>query len=155
MISPRFRAMLDDYAVYHRDPRNKATHYVGIPMIMLSIVALLARISLGTGPGSFSWDASLLLIAAALAFYLTLNLFSGVAMGLVFAAMYAAAPYIGAPLAWILFAAGWILQFIGHWFEGKKPAFFRNGLHLMIGPMWILNDLLLKLRLPAYDPQKA
>jgi uncharacterized membrane protein YGL010W len=35
-----------------------------------------------------------------------------------------------------LFALGWILQFAGHWFEGKPPAFFSNPVYLLIGPVW-------------------
>jgi len=155
MISQRYRTSLDDYAAYHRNPRNKLTHYVGIPLIVLSLIALLRRVELDVALGPVVLNAALILLVAVLIFYLALNLFSGFAMALVFAVMYAAAPHIGVPLAWALFVGGWILQFIGHHFEGKSPAFFRNAVHLLIGPVWILNDLLLKLRLPAYDPQKA
>ncbi|OYD09670.1 Mpo1-like protein [Paludifilum halophilum] len=35
-----------------------------------------------------------------------------------------------------LFILGWILQFVGHLFEGKKPSFFRNPLYLIVGPWW-------------------
>lgn len=36
-----------DYVRYHRDPRNIATHFVGIPLIAFGIAALLARVPLG------------------------------------------------------------------------------------------------------------
>ncbi|HLL72790.1 MAG TPA: DUF962 domain-containing protein [Pyrinomonadaceae bacterium] len=36
-----------------------------------------------------------------------------------------------------LFVVGWILQFVGHWIEGNQPAFFRNPVYLIIGPLWI------------------
>ena len=35
--------LLIQYARYHRDPRNIATHLVGIPMIVLAVAVLLAR----------------------------------------------------------------------------------------------------------------
>ena len=35
-----------------------------------------------------------------------------------------------------LFVLGWILQFVGHAFEGKPPAFFSNPVYLLIGPVW-------------------
>ncbi len=35
-----------------------------------------------------------------------------------------------------LFVLGWIVQFVGHAFEGKPPAFFSNPLYLIIGPVW-------------------
>lgn len=36
-----------------------------------------------------------------------------------------------------LFVVGWILQFVGHAIEGNQPAFFRNPVYLLIGPLWI------------------
>lgn len=35
-----------------------------------------------------------------------------------------------------LFVFGWILQFIGHAFEGKPPAFFSNPVYLFTGVFW-------------------
>jgi uncharacterized membrane protein YGL010W len=37
--------------------------------------------------------------------------------------------------AW-LFIAGWVLQFIGHWFEGKPPEFFKDWRFLLVGLRW-------------------
>jgi uncharacterized membrane protein YGL010W len=35
-----------------------------------------------------------------------------------------------------LFIVGWILQFIGHWFEGKPPEFFHDWRFLLVGLRW-------------------
>ena len=35
-----------------------------------------------------------------------------------------------------MFVLGWILQFIGHAFEGKAPSFFSDPTFLLIGPLW-------------------
>jgi uncharacterized membrane protein YGL010W len=40
------------------------------------------------------------------------------------------------PVGISMFVFGWILQFIGHAFEGKAPSFFRDPTFLLIGPMW-------------------
>jgi uncharacterized membrane protein YGL010W len=40
------------------------------------------------------------------------------------------------PLPVGLFALGWVLQFIGHWFEGKPPEFFRDWRFLLVGLRW-------------------
>ena len=37
-----------------------------------------------------------------------------------------------------LFIVGWILQFVGHAIEGNQPAFFRNPIYLLVGPLWLL-----------------
>ena len=51
----------------------------------------------------------------------------------------AAASWAGA-LDWrvpaALFVAGWILQFIGHAFEGKRPEFFHDWRFLLVGLRW-------------------
>jgi uncharacterized membrane protein YGL010W len=39
-------------------------------------------------------------------------------------------------LAIALFVIGWILQFIGHAFEGKPPEFFSDWRFLLVGVRW-------------------
>ena len=53
------------------------------------------------------------------------------------AALYAIATLLTWPFAVAVFVIGWILQFVGHYFEGKSPAFLTNLVHLLIGPLWI------------------
>jgi uncharacterized membrane protein YGL010W len=36
----------------------------------------------------------------------------------------------------ILFVVGWILQFVGHGFEGKPPEFFKDPRFLLVGLRW-------------------
>lgn len=38
--------------------------------------------------------------------------------------------------ALLLFVAGWALQFVGHWVEGKPPAFFSDWRFLITGLAW-------------------
>jgi uncharacterized membrane protein YGL010W len=41
---------------------------------------------------------------------------------------------------WILpvsmFGVGWVFQFVGHWFEGTPPEFFRDWRFLFVGLRW-------------------
>ena len=39
-------------------------------------------------------------------------------------------------VALAMFIAGWVLQFVGHWFEGKPPEFFRDWRFLLVGLRW-------------------
>ena len=41
-----------------------------------------------------------------------------------------------------LFVVGWVLQFIGHAIEGNQPAFFRNPVYLIVGPVWLVRRAL-------------
>ncbi|MGA9042637.1 MAG: Mpo1-like protein [Terriglobales bacterium] len=40
------------------------------------------------------------------------------------------------PYAAALFVLGWLLQFIGHAFEGKEPEFFHDWRFLLVGARW-------------------
>ena len=58
-----------------------------------------------------------------------------------------------------LFVLGWILQFIGHAIEGNQPAFFKNPVYLLVGPLWLLRRAaaavgLAKTRTPPATPAK-
>ncbi|MDJ0836892.1 MAG: DUF962 domain-containing protein [Acidobacteriota bacterium] len=149
-----FENALDDYASYHKNPKNKLTHYFGIPMIVYTVIVFLRMIDLPQ-VGPVNLDGALLTMVPVGIFYLMLNVGTGVGMLLIFAGMYLLAPMITWPVALGAFIFGWILQFVGHHYEGRKPAFFKNGVHLLIGPLWILNDLYSKLSLPAYTPKPA
>lgn len=37
----------------------------------------------------------------------------------------------------VTFVVGWFLQIVGHWFEGKRPAFLDNLLQLFSGPLFL------------------
>jgi uncharacterized membrane protein YGL010W len=39
-------------------------------------------------------------------------------------------------IAVTMFVLGWVFQFIGHWFEGKPPEFFRDWRFLFVGLRW-------------------
>ena len=41
-----------------------------------------------------------------------------------------------------LFVGGWILQFIGHYFEGKPPEFFKDYRFLFVGLRWWFKKVL-------------
>lgn len=152
-MKARYCAALDDYATYHRDPRNKMTHYAGIPMIVLSIIGMLQMVSLFSAGGTVI-DLAMVVMALSLLYYLSMDLMAGVAMTAIFLGFYLISAYLSLTVLVTLFVTGWIFQFIGHFFEGKSPAFFKNAVHLLIGPVWILNDALRVLHLPAYSPGK-
>ncbi len=133
---------LSTYAEYHRDRRNIATHFVGIPMIVVAIEGLLARSSLPVGPISVS--PALLVTVGVVAFYVALDRRYGLAMaGLLGVALAVGSRLAALPTAsWLggsigLFVVGWVAQFLGHYFEGKKPAFADDLVGLAIGPLFV------------------
>ena len=132
---------LTNYATYHRDKRNIATHFVGIPMIVVGAQAALARI--GIGP----LNASVAATFAASSYYRRLDPKFGKWMTTVMGATSAIGMSIAAlPLpVWAaasstLFVGGWAIQFLGHKFEGKKPAFLDDLQSLLIGPLFLVAE---------------
>lgn len=45
------------------------------------------------------------------------------------------------PIALLLFALGWALQFLGHAVEGKPPEFLQDPCYLLVGLGWWLSKL--------------
>lgn len=138
---------LAQYAAYHRDRRNIATHFVGIPMIVVAVATLLARPVLAEAGGIALSPATLVTLAVAL-YYLRLDLRYGAAMAvlLALALWFAQAWAAASTTAWLslgigLFVAGWIIQFVGHVFEGRKPAFVDDIVGLVIGPLFVVAEL--------------
>lgn len=136
---------LAQYAAYHRDRRNIATHLVGIPMIVLAVATLLARPGLALGGWTLTPAAGVAL--ALVLFYLRLDRRYGLAMGALMALTVAGAQalaaqptpvWLGAGLG--LFVVGWVIQFVGHAFEGRKPAFVDDVIGLAIGPLFVVAE---------------
>ncbi|WP_439860214.1 DUF962 domain-containing protein [Pseudomonas sp. MBLB4136] len=133
---------LAQYAAYHRDRRNIASHFIGIPMIVLAVAVLLSRPGFEV-LGLWLSPATLAVLVAGL-FYLRLDL----RFGLLMAALLGLCLWPGAILAaqatglWLggglaLFVIGWVIQFVGHYYEGRKPAFVDDLMGLAIGPLFV------------------
>ncbi|MEO8144831.1 MAG: Mpo1-like protein [Betaproteobacteria bacterium] len=143
------------YAAYHQDGRNKATHFVGVPMIVFSLMIPLGW--LRTDVDGITLSAALVVTSALLLYYLVLDLPLGAAMGLVFALMLWGAEPLSraaftASLAWflVLFIAGWALQLWGHAFEGRKPALVDNLFQIFVAPIFLAAEVFFAL---GYKPR--
>lgn len=138
---------LTEYAAYHRDPRNIATHFVGIPMIVVAVATLLSRPVFGA-VGPMPLSLAVLGAGAAAVFYLGTDL----RFGLLMSALLVPVVWGGARLAesstgvWLgvgvgLFVVGWAFQFVGHYYEGRKPAFVDDLVGLLVGPMFVVAEV--------------
>jgi uncharacterized membrane protein YGL010W len=126
-----------DYASHHQTIGNKWFHRFGIPMIMFSLIGMLVRV-----PIAPHIDAAIALIVIAEIVYAMLDWRLAAIMLLISAAFYFAAAALPFWINVVLFVVGWIFQFVGHsFYEKRQPAFLTNALHLLVGPLWILNDV--------------
>lgn len=137
-MSTTLRSHFADYSAFHGTAGNKLCHYVGIPLIVLSVFALLAQIPL-LPVGGFTVTLAEVVILLSTVYYLTLDARLALLMLVASLGLDAVGRVLPPALAWGLFVLGWVFQFVGHYvYEKKSPAFFRNFAHLLVGPLWIL-----------------
>jgi uncharacterized membrane protein YGL010W len=120
------------YGEYHRNPVNKAIHWLCVPLIVWSALGML-------------WAASPMVayvaIAAAMLFYAWLSPSIAIGMLGLIALMVWPLTLLGDRVLLVavaVFVTAWIGQFIGHLVEGRKPAFLEDLRSLLVGPAWLL-----------------
>ncbi|MEA1649129.1 Mpo1-like protein [Nitrospirillum sp. BR 11164] len=155
MADTVFERQMAMYTTYHRDRRNKATHAVGIPVIVFSVVLACSLVRLGEVAGLGTVTLGLALSAVVWALWIALNRPVGLALGLLVVPSVLLSDWlverlsVGAVqgLAGGLFVGGWVLQLLGHVYEGRKPALVDNLFQALIGPMFVATEALVALRL--------
>ena len=143
--------LLSQYAEYHRDRRNILSHFIGVPMIVFAVGVLLARPAFALG--GLALSPGWLVFALVALWYLTrgdllLGLASSIAVGaLMLLAHQVGHGSTGVWLAWGLgmFVVGWVIQFVGHWYEGRKPAFVDDIVGLVVAPMFVVAEAMFML----------
>jgi uncharacterized membrane protein YGL010W len=139
-------ALLADYGAYHRDSRNRLTHYFGVPAIVYSILLLPA---LHTATiFSFPVGVDRIVVVPFVLFYLILDLRLGLILAALFALLCGAAEataQFGATVSRIVaasvFVFGWALQFFGHHLEGNRPALLTNLFQILVAPIFLTAEL--------------
>jgi uncharacterized membrane protein YGL010W len=139
-----FLDQLAMYAAYHTDRRNQFTHYVGVPLIIFSILIVLDQARLGE-----SFSAAILVLGVLLSSYLVAVPVVGILSLIICVPLYLAAESVAvmAPMTrWLVTAAcfvvGWAIQFIGHVYEGRRPAFTVNMLQIFMAPGFLVAEMM-------------
>jgi uncharacterized membrane protein YGL010W len=134
-------AWLDEYGESHRNPTNKAIHWICVPLILWTVTALVWTIPKAID--SINW--AVVLSLAAMLWYIALSPRLAIGIGAVLALCLAINAWLEANVAiplWqialAVFVLAWIGQFIGHHIEGKKPSFFKDLQFLLVGPAWLM-----------------
>jgi uncharacterized membrane protein YGL010W len=146
-----------EYGESHHNPVNELIHWICIPAITLSLLGLLWSIPLPASwaPVSEYVNVATLFVALAMAFYLRLS--PPLAIGMfvlasLFLGLIIGYGHAGWTSVWSValgvFVVAWILQFVGHKLEGKKPAFFKDLQFLLIGPIWLLGFIYRRVGIP-------
>lgn len=147
---------LDSYSADHQNPINQRLHWLCVPPIVWSVIALLWTIPV---PARFLQPGAWAVLAMFLAFawYWKRSHRLGGALLLAFAALALLTGLLfnrlgGVDLRWLalaVFVVAWIGQFIGHQFEGRRPSFLTDLSYLLVGPAWLMEKLLRRLGFKA------
>jgi uncharacterized membrane protein YGL010W len=133
--------LLARYGESHRNSVNELIHIVCIPAIVFSLLGILWALHPAV---------ALLVVAAALAYYVTLSRTFALGMGVMAGAMLVLLAMLPdgtvLPTSIGVFVAAWLGQFVGHHIEGKKPSFFDDLRFLLIGPLFVLSILYRRIR---------
>ena len=142
---------LDAYGESHQNLINKKIHWICVPLIMFSLIGLLWCIPMPgflSFGGHFNWAWVLAIIAFTFYGFLNLKMFAGMFLiiGLMMFGNFHMANLENH--LWVsicIFVFSWVMQFVGHKIEGKKPSFFKDLQFLLIGPLWVFYPLYKKL----------
>jgi len=135
----RVDQLIAHYGQSHQNPGNEVIHFIAIPLIMLSLVGMLFALH----P-----YVAYAFVAASMVYYARLSMVFLATMMVWSALTLAVVMTLGAnvlPVSVAIFVGAWILQFIGHKMEGKKPSFFEDIQYLWVGPLFVLSKLFGKL----------
>ena len=121
------------YKSYHNNPINKGIHFICIPMIVTSIMMFLKYIYIvySTLNTKMTFGmTNIILFIYFVGYYKSFNLKISLIMMVYFYLLRCLSDYIvinyknSSTIGWYMFIFGWIMQFVGHYIEGKRPALF-------------------------------
>jgi uncharacterized membrane protein YGL010W len=143
---------MDSYAAYHRDLRNKLTHFVGVPLVTFSLFLFLSWFRFRYADNTPFLSGAGVFFLVVFLYYLCLDLFVAlIQLPITLALLYAAdqVSLLDWPMSLGMFlgafVGGWIIQLIGHAFEGKRPALVDNLSQIFNAPLFLTVELLLML----------
>ncbi|MEI7487979.1 MAG: Mpo1-like protein [Chryseobacterium sp.] len=147
--------LLAEYGESHRNSTNKLIHWICVPLIFWTILGFISYIptpNIYLKYFGFLSVASFIALILVTVFYFRLSWRIALIMVFIMLLMEHFVSLTNVTFgkkSWIFFLAvfviTWILQFVGHKIEGKKPSFLKDLQFLLIGPIWLLSFVLKKL----------
>ena len=156
--------LLEEYGSSHKNKINKLIHWICVQAIFFSIVALIWSIPLGPLENLkindyqyINWATIALVFVVV--YYIKLSPLLTIGMiifstfclyvtnyleNLIFNGKIEFQLWL---IALIIFVISWIIQFIGHEIEGKKPSFLKDVQFLLIGPAWLMHFIYKKINI--------
>jgi len=134
------------YLRYHRNPWNRFTHFIGVPLIIFALFIPLGWLRLPIG--GFDVTGAQLFALVVMGYYFMLDAALALALAAFIALMLYGADQVSL-LPWktgglwflATFIGGWVMQLIGHVFEGRKPALTDNFFQIFIAPIFLMAEV--------------
>ena len=143
MLTDIFIKNLAGYHSYHLNSHNQLTHFFGIPMIVVSIIWIGSWLSIE------DVKLSTILFVGFVGLWVLMDIMIGLILGIIFLPVLLFGnswfPSLSVALGGLiflgLFVGGWIIQLIGHAFEGRRPAIFDSLFQALLGPMFLVYEI--------------
>ena len=145
--------LLDQYGESHQNSTNIWIHGLAVPSIFFVTIGLIYVIPVPEMIAKFDITFAHILAVPMLMYYFKLSGPIGAAMTLLTIAVFGGISALEMldvsvwQFSLVLFVVMWVLQFIGHKIEGKKPSFFDDLRFLLVGPAWWWMHLLKRLNI--------
>ena len=143
----KFERQVLSYAEYHRDTVNKLLHFVGVPLVIFSILVPMAWLKIAYGI-----SGATVFYLAVFVYYMRLDRLVGALQFpftfviLALAEKTAAMPFKASFLVFsATFIGGWTIQLVGHYFEGRRPALVDNFLQIFNAPLFLTVEVMFAL----------
>lgn len=141
------------YKEYHNNFFNKLCHLIGIPLIILSFMTFFKHITLTKKVNMnnklstpiYHFPLNRLIMLGYVIYYTTYSIYLGLIMLFYFELLYFIRNYkdFSYTTALYLFISSWLLQFLGHFIEGKRPALVDSiGQAFLGAPLFSLETIL-------------
>ncbi|MBU2893739.1 DUF962 domain-containing protein [Colwellia sp. D2M02] len=141
------------YKSVHLNSKNISSHFVGVPLIVFAVTLLLNTITfelefsnLFDSALRLKFTLAMVIFTFVALYYLLLHRLLALGMvGYILLNLYLA--HLCSDVSGILslaiglFVVGWIVQFIGHYYEKAKPAFVDDLSQFLIGPLFLMAEV--------------
>lgn len=141
------------YKSVHLNQKNINTHFIGVPLIVFAVTLMLSAITIEINldnvlstEGTLSFTLAMVIFAFVALYYAALHRLLALGMliylliNLFVAQLFSDSEGL-LYIALALFVVGWIIQFIGHYYEKAQPAFVDDLSQFLIGPLFLMAEV--------------
>ncbi len=141
------------YKSVHLNQKNINTHFIGVPLIVFAVTLILSTIGFEIAiddvfstPLTVHFTLAMVIFAVVAIYYtvlhrlLALGMLVYILVNLLVAQLFSDTPGV-LYIALGIFVIGWIIQFIGHYYEKAKPAFVDDLSQFLIGPLFLMAEV--------------